>query len=427
MQKISFIFIFLLAFLNTFAQTWQPVVSGTNRNLHDVSITQNNTIYACSANYYGDNDFMQGNDILLRSFDNGTTWDSMAVPMYLKDIFFVNDSVGLFSGGLPSCGMAPSVLKTNDKGVNWNGFQNQSTWNVPWSVSMGYSATYFWEKDKGYIFGGTWGAEQYKTLDEGANWTLINRFHCQNSYPDVFFFNEMQGFLVCDSTQTIYDSLGQIIANQTFGYIYKTIDGGINWNMQVFPNDSVIDVHFPSQNVGYVTAGAHLLKTTDGGTTWNSLNVPFLAQKLAFINDDRGYIVAKDGNIYKTSDGGLNWTLDYTGNFFAIEAKKGVGFAVGKNGSIIRFNNATSAISPLEASASFVISPNPSADLLKIETPYNGTFAATLTNDLGQTIFAGNANNSLIINMKSFANATYFLSIKDKNGKILQTEKIIKQ
>jgi photosystem II stability/assembly factor-like uncharacterized protein len=426
MQKLSFTFLFLLSFCCATAQMWQPLVSGTNRNLHDICIAGNNTVYAATSCFYGDNDFMMGGDILLRSFDNGNTWDSVQTTMYAKDIYFLNDSVGLVSGGVPSCGMAANVLKTNAKGADWNGFQNPSTWNIPWSVGMGYSAAYFWAQNEGYIFGGNWGAKQYKTIDNGANWLEINSFHANNSYPDVFFFNQMNGFLVCDSVNYVYDSLGQISHIENFGYIYKTTDGGLNWNMQTFPNDSLIDVNFPSANVGYVTAGAHLLKTVDGGTTWNSLNVPFSAQKVAFVNDDFGYIVAKDGNIYKTTDGGLNWILSYSGDFLAIEVKKGIGFAVGKNGSIVRFGVGTNAIEDKNIVSPFQISPNPSSSFINIVAPQNIAFSAELFNSAGQLILKEKGVNSLNINLKSFPNEIYFLSIKDENGKVLQTQKVVK-
>jgi len=426
MQKLSFALLFLLSFFTATAQTWQPLVSGTNRNLYDICIAGNNTVYALSSCFYGDNNFMMGSDILLRSFDNGTTWDSVSATMYAKDVFFLNDSIGLLSGGLPACGMAPGALKTHTKGMDWNGFQNTSTWNVPWTISMGYSAAYFWSQDGGYIFGGNWGAKQYKTTDNGATWLEINSFRANNSYPDVFFFNEMQGFLVCDSVNYLYDSLGQVINVENFGYIYKTTDGGVNWNMQTFPNDSLIDVTFPSANVGYVTAGVHLLKTVDGGTTWNTLNMPFSAQKVAFVNDDYGFIVAKDGNIYKTIDGGVNWTLNYAGNFLAIEVKKGVGFAVGKNGSIVRFGIGTSAIEEKNLSPSFQISPNPSSSFIKVVAPQNISFRAELFNVAGQLILSEKAVNSLSLNINALPNEIYFLSIKDENGKVLQTEKIIK-
>lgn len=426
MSKIYFNLLCLLSFFSATAQNWTPLVSGTNRNLHDISIVNNQTVYAISSAYYGDNDWAYS-DILLRSFDNGNTWDTLETPgLFAKDVFFLNDSVGFISGGMPSCGIAPTVTKTTDRGLTWNGWATQSVWNVPMSVGMGYSAAYFWDADKGYVFGGNWGAKQYKTLDNGTNWLDLQDFTSTQSFPNIFFFNEMEGYVVSDSVEVVYDSLGNMITTPIVGYIHKTTDGGINWGKQTFANDYLTDVHFPSQNIGYVAAGNHLWKTTDAGTTWSSLSLPFISQEVAFSSNTLGYIVAKDGDIYKTIDGGINWGLDYAGDFLGIEIKNGQGFAVGKNGSIVRLRGASNSIATGENRASFEVFPNPTKDIIHIVSPQNDAFSVEIYNALGQMILTKEGTKAFDMNLSTLADDTYFLYIKDKNGKILQTTKVVK-
>lgn len=426
MSKIHFSLFCLLSFFSATAQNWTPLVSGTTRNLHDISIVNNQTVYAISSAYYGENDWAY-TDILLRSFDNGNTWDTLEMPgVFAKDVFFVNDSVGFVSGGMPSCGIAPTVIKTLDRGLTWNGWATQSVWNVPISVGMGYSAAYFWENDKGYVFGGNWGGKQYKTNDNGANWLDTHDFNSYQSFPNIFFFNEMEGYLVSDSVDIFYDSLGNMTTTPIVGHIYKTIDGGINWTQQNFANDYLTDVYFPSQNIGYVAAGNHLWKTIDAGVTWSSLNLPFVSQEVAFISNNVGYIVAKNGNIYKTIDGGVNWTLDYSGDFISIEVKNGQGFAVGKNGSIVRLRVASNSIATGETAAYFQIFPNPSKDIIHIVAPQNGIFSVEIYNTLGQLMLAKEGTQAFEMNISTLADDTYFLYVKDKKGNILQTTKVVK-
>ncbi|MFN0203113.1 MAG: T9SS type A sorting domain-containing protein [Bacteroidia bacterium] len=423
MRNSIFLSIFLLSFLSVTAQTWAPLTSGTNRNLHDVCIAGGQTIYAVTSTFYGDQGW--GSDIMLRSFDNGNTWDSVQIAdVYVQDIAFVNDSVGLASGGMPSCGIAPSVIKTNNKGTNWGGFL--SAWTLPFDVGMGYSTTYFWEAEKGYAFGGNWGGRQYKTLDNGTTWTDVKHFHSFNAFPDVHFFNEMNGYVMTDSVTIVHDSLGNVASTTTWGYLYKTTDGCQTWTETAFPNDSLTDIHFPKEEVGYVSAGFHLLKTIDAGSTWNTINLSFSAQQISFINENKGYAVGKEGNIYKTLDGGFTWTLDYTGNFLAIEVKKNQGFAVGKNGSIIRFMTSSATEQATEIAPAFQIFPNPTTDILKIISPTAQTFSVILYDLNGKTILKQKGNTTLSLDIQNLSPQTYLLNVIDEKGKVLQAQKFVK-
>lgn len=427
MTKLHFTLIFLFSCSITFAQGWLPVVSGTTRNLHDVHIVNNQVVYAITSDFYGDNSWSYS-DMLLRSFNGGQTWDTMAMGyMFAKDVFFLNDSVGFVSGGVPSCGMAPTVMKTTNKGLTWDGFVGQSGWNVPFDAGMGYSGAYFWDADKGYIFGGNWGAKQHATVDNGLNWIDTHDFTSMQSYPDIFFWDAMNGYLVSDSTASVYDSLGQIISQTTVGYIYKTNDGGVNWALQTFANDSVTDIHFPSNNIGYVTAKTHLLKTIDAGVTWTISNLPFDSRKVAFLNNTVGFIIASDGDIYKTVDGGVSWTSDYTGDYIALDIKNGQGFAVGKNGSIAKLRGSENAIVGPNSTATFQIFPNPAKDIIQIHTNETKLFSIELYNSLGQLVITKEESQSFDLNLRKLTNDTYFLYIKDATGKVLQTEKIVKE
>lgn len=425
MKKFNFVMLYLLFFISANAQVWNPVISGTNRNLHDVCLVGNQTVYAISSAFYGDKGW--GMDILLRSFDNGTSWDSMYMDGIGMDIFFLNDSVGFLSGGMPSCGIAPTVMKTTDRGVTWNGWAGQGSWNTPWDVGMGYSAAYFWDADNGYIFGGNWGAKQYSTTDNGSTWTDIYTFKSRDAYPDIFFLDESEGYLVSDSIDTQYDSLGNIISQVTFGFIYKTTNGGNNWAMQSFPGYKLTDVSFPSQSTGYVTGGTTLFKTIDAGTNWGLIPLPFESVKIAFMNENRGYCIDTDGDIYKTINGGNSWTLDYTGDFLALEVNKGRGFAVGTNGSIVRLDAGTSPISGKDNLSPFQVFPNPSSGNLQIVAPDYSAFKVAVLNAAGQTVLSSENSGNLILNLDALVPEIYFIYIKDSQGNLLQVEKIVRE
>jgi len=82
--------------------------------------------------------------------------------------------------------------------------------------------------------------------------------------------------------------------------------------------DQLNDVHFPSENVGFVVGNNYnFLKTIDGGKTWTK-SIPaglvFMGTnnftKVQFINDSIGFVMLENRGVYKTIDGGLNFTAE---------------------------------------------------------------------------------------------------------------------
>jgi hypothetical protein len=78
------------------------------------------------------------------------------------------------------------------------------------------------------------------------------------------------------------------------------------------------------------------------------------------------------------------------------------------------------------------IYPNPVSDNLNITvfSGFNHTALLTITNALGKTLYSENrtvqtGQNRYTINMKTFANGTYFISLHNANG-VIKTEKFIK-
>ncbi|MCC7507468.1 MAG: T9SS type A sorting domain-containing protein [Saprospiraceae bacterium] len=162
----------------------------------------------------------------------------------------------------------------------------------------------------------------YKTTDGGATWTkLIEQ-------PGTYF--RCIGFI---------DSLHGFAGNIGTGYfpnvsdntpLYRTIDGGANWQAVTTiagPQPTglcAIQVVTPQVLVagGRVGGPAHFLKSTDGGASWTSQS---LAPQLAMLTDlyfsspDTGFafggtnanIQLSRCKILRTTDGGQNWTPVY--------------------------------------------------------------------------------------------------------------------
>ncbi|MDB5336954.1 MAG: Ycf48-like protein precursor [Planctomycetaceae bacterium] len=109
------------------------------------------------------------------------------------------------------------------------------------------------------------------------------------------------------------------------GVIWKTVDGGTNWDLQRSGvKCSLRSVCFLTDRVGWIAGGesvpyAHqglgvLLSTTDGGTTWQAIGGPDLPelQRVKFFTLTHGVIVGEpnarcSSGVMLTSNGGKTW------------------------------------------------------------------------------------------------------------------------
>lgn len=200
--------------------------------------------------------------------------------------------------------------------------------NPPTTAQMG--AVSFANANTGFI-GGT-GGELYKTTDGGATWATQTSGIAQHIFS-IEYVNPTTAY-ACASTGT--------------GIIIKTTDGGATWTSQTFPSTSyLLDMHFPSDSVGYcVGYNGVLMKTTDWGVNWTFLS-PGTSNDLRsvfFTDENTGYVAQSSGIVSKTTDGGATWTAystPITSLLLGIHfADASTGYVVGVGGQILKTTNA---------------------------------------------------------------------------------------
>lgn len=133
------------------------------------------------------------------------------------------------------------------------------------------------------------------------NGQLFRNIHNFNYYTRrLYFIDEMNGFVVCDSS---YQS----------SLLFKTNDGGVTF-AQVFSGSPRINtLHFTDSMNGYLIADrGKLWVTRDGGQNWVTVNLGTTLDLYAinFYDQDHGFIGGKNGLIMRTIDGGNTWTRD---------------------------------------------------------------------------------------------------------------------
>lgn len=131
--------------------------------------------------------------------------------------------------------------------------------------------------------------------------------------------------------------------------LFKTTDGGINWQRLLLPRDDnqpmVLDVYVDRQNpqIVYATDSTNgIYKSTNGGLEWKAVywgNFPAVAILLDKFDDNIAYFITTGQEIYITNDGGKNfYTARTDGPIYSANAsatEKGVFYVLYQGGLFV--------------------------------------------------------------------------------------------
>jgi photosystem II stability/assembly factor-like uncharacterized protein len=157
----------------------------------------------------------------------------------------------------------------------------------------------------------------YRTVNGGENWNPVTSpviSRGDNPNTGIFAFDSSTAFVASTGT---FNS-----------YIFKTTNGGVNWN-QVYIRQQgyVTDVRMINATTGFAcgtpdgSAGVWIvLKTTDGGNTWAQIANPPLHQNVEYSAGNSLQIIGNDifflatnGKVFHSTDLGLSWSSSSTG------------------------------------------------------------------------------------------------------------------
>lgn len=363
---------------------------------------------------------------IIKTTDGGANWTNYS-PTYndIQQIQFFNDYVGYVATG-------HVFFKTTDAGITW---QNIGRINISNYSSIKFT---FVNENVGYAAtGGTYGGQMYKTIDGAVTWTPLYEGYdiIDEGISSIVFIDENTGIVSGgynqrqtrkttdggETWETIgYTNYGQMqfvtndiayarAGNNSDARLYKSIDGGTNWNLVFEDDDSMGSFHFINENVGYLVGDYSLIyKTTDGGDSWEELTLPYGFYTLVkFQTEEIGYVADEYGKIFYTEDGGLNWQLNTTqARVKSMAITDNVVYTAGVNGKIFRKLFGTLGSDEVCFSLDFAVYPNPSESSISVQSKTKIS-KIQIYNHLGQLVLTSKNLNEIDISV--LPSGIYFL------------------
>ncbi|MCY1722605.1 hypothetical protein OU798_19805 [Prolixibacteraceae bacterium Z1-6] len=223
----------------------------------------------------------------------------------VRDIFFINKSIGYAVGGE---GM---IKKTTDGGQTWDPQESGTT--------LSLTTVFFIDENIGYATGAyspkCTGEDCNKsglilrTTNGGKKWEKEFKPEIAFFY-DLYFVDENNGIGI----------LLPLDFNSDSRYAVTTEDAGKTWNylnLEIqdnigFSNNHSIERIFVKNNVCYIWGDERkIYKSTDLFKTWETIHTPIKIRNASFVNSETGFIYGftpETLNLYKTINGGNSWS-----------------------------------------------------------------------------------------------------------------------
>lgn len=338
MKKLISIFIFLVS-LNVNAQeTWNLI------HYNEFIVPSRNIFYINQ-----DEAWAIGTGDIVYTDDGGISWTTQynEPDYYFVSVYFTDNQTGWVVGW-------SEVLKTIDGGQNW------ILQELPNPLGLDIESVFFLNQDTGWIAGSY--KSIYYTENGGEDWFVQHPYQLEQHYflYDIKFFDNLngcavggkllspgQGFIMVTNNGGVewiefyppsseelikiqYLNSEEIWACDRAGKLFKSINGGVNWEMHEDSFNNLNDMHFFNDNNALaISSGYRIHRTDDAWQSWHTYYLGFFGDmnKFSFANEQTGLGVGNQ-SLLKTEDGGWNWTR-LNEKFIDIDFfNEDVGFAI---------------------------------------------------------------------------------------------------
>ena len=185
---------------------------------------------------------------------------------------------------------------------------DRTNWNTPVEISPFNTNVLFYGSNK-----------LYKSIDRAEEWNVISGDLTEGPHPSG---STSYGTLTCIAPS--YNNLDVIYTGSDDGNLSVTFDGGASWQSidDDLPNRFVsqIAIHPNDDLTAYATFSGftaldytpHIYKTVDGGANWEDIsgNLPSIPINDVVVSDIDGRLyVATDAAVWYSVDQGTNWSV----------------------------------------------------------------------------------------------------------------------
>jgi photosystem II stability/assembly factor-like uncharacterized protein len=400
-KSLMILFVLIVLSITSIAQ-WNQQTSGTTKNLWGVSFVDQNLGFVCGES-----------GTILKTTDGGINWvpQNSGTIYQLAGIQFIDANIGYCASWSDNGGI---LLKTVNGGATWNNI----SLNIPNTHCGGM---WFFDSQAGILALGDNNYAQskiLKTVNGGVSWETV--YNGGNGWISFFHFPDRNnGYATMSGSRVL-----------------KTTDGGNNWTLlnNIGGNFWMSGVYFFDKNTGFVgggeysTMGWSIFKTTDGGASWQTVTNDYGTSIMLFTSSDIGFSIGGEKGqitkkiIIKTTTAGVSWTKDSYPSENSLNGisfvNDNVGFAVGDNGTILKYSDLSGISNQVSSSGMMIVYPNPALDFI--------TLKIDEANNLGSEIKIYNITGTLVkselisknqqkISIADLSNGIYAVKIQSRD------------
>lgn len=368
------------------------------------------------------------------NFFQAFTIDSTHKGKMFHALSFVNKQTGFVSCTYAIGGMLTSI----DGGLSWNELPFSNQVNSPGNV------LYFLKPDTGFVASNSMYAGLRRTSNGGKYWSdpPILNFECPSIFR-VHFINDSTGYILSSDNPSPPTGFGEL-------HIFKSMDYGSSWadiNKLTFPQFpmGIGDIQFIDDTTAILVVENVILKSTNSCLSFDTVMVSnyqydYLAQgmhAISFPNRDTGFVAYPTG-VYKTYNAGDSWVktdfafdnTDFSTNaIWFVRALTGSKVVLGcQKGTVFKTETGGGVWSGVKAveQNDFILSPNPTNDLLTIETGTSKDLKASIYSVDGRLLKSNIAlQQKTQLDVFFLTPGIYFLEVMDSEQR--SVKRFVKQ
>lgn len=358
----------------TFPNSYLP----QNLGFRPLSFINENTGWLSTTGY-------TGQVPIYRSTNGGINWENICMTSPYPDwIQFLKSNIGYYKSG-------NTLYKSTNGGYNWMQI-------TPLNITV--NSINFSDENTGYACGYATPPirpKLIKTTNGGSSWDSIFVTSENSAVTSFNFINPNSGWV--SLSYPVYP-MG------TNSRIFKTTNGGLNWNFQRLDTNAFhTKISFLDNLTGWAakndfnTNAGNLIRTTDGGNSWIILPLSVLRGRFHFVNSNTGWAENLPGSLFKSTNGGLNWYAQVDIGLAGIENLQFInaytGWVVGDGGLIVKTTNGGELLGVHNISGEIPLNfslsqnyPNPFNPVtnIKFDIPKSGFVKITVFDLLGREI-----------------------------------------